>query len=49
MLDKKVPFEYRQSEKMKEKLRTNQIKNLKKKIINLNISEKELSELTAAA
>lgn len=49
MLDKKVPYEYKQSEKMKEKLRINQIKNLKRKINNLNISEKELAELTAAA
>ena len=49
MLDRKVPYEYGNNEKRNEKLRTNQIKNLKKKIQKLNISQKELAELLAAA
>lgn len=45
MLDKKVAYEYGPDEKKKEQLRNNQIKNIKKKIRNLNITEKEIMEM----
>ncbi len=49
MLDKKVQYEYKHSEKKTKQLRNNQMKNLKKKIKKLNISENELTELIALA
>ena len=49
MLDKKVAYQYGHSEKMQEKLKNNQIKNLKKKINKLNLSEKELLGLLNTA
>lgn len=45
MLDKKVAYEYGPDEKKKEQLRNNQIKNIKKKIRNLNITEQEIMEM----
>ena len=47
MLDKKVAYQYSHSQKKQEKLRKNQLKNLKKKLSKLKLSEAELAEMTA--
>ena len=47
MLYKKVPYQYDHSLKNQERLRKNQLKNLKKKLSKLKLSEAELTEITA--
>jgi transposase len=46
MLDKKVPYQYAHSIEKQEKLRKNQIKNLKKKLSKLKLTKKELAEIS---
>ena len=49
MLDKGVAYEYGPDEKKKEQLRNSQIKNLKKKLKQLNITEEEIKEMIGSA
>ena len=49
MLDKKVPYQYSHSLKKQEKIRKNQLKNLKKKLSKLKLTEAELTEITASS
>lgn len=45
MLDKKAAYEYGHSQEKKEKLRNNQVKNLRKKVKQLDLTKQEIKDL----